>query len=107
MRANMQLVKRAARRHAAELLQELGPELPELRFFINTEDHPLLTPARRRPGTSWSLPVFSMCRTPRDFDVPAPDFTYMEYDNADVVVRARGLCRMLGGAGAQPSACVA
>ena len=76
------LLKRAVRRHGPEIARELGSP-GALTLFLQTEDYPNLLPmhagGRATVMRKWALPVFSMCATADATDVPAPDFTWVEY----------------------------
>ena len=44
--------------------------------YPNQQPGSTVTPNDER---KWALPVFSMCTTSKAFDVPVPDFTFVEY----------------------------
>ena len=76
------LLMRAVRRHGPEIARELGSP-GALTLFLQTEDYPNLLPmhagGRATVMRKWALPVFSMCATADATDVPAPDFTWVQY----------------------------
>jgi Glycosyl transferase family 90 len=75
-------VCRALEKRGDDIIHALPASLTEMTFYYSTLDHPTLHPGNiaKEPAArqKWALPIFSWCAGPRAYDVPVPDYSFIE-----------------------------